>query len=126
MTIEVSQDARQVLADRGFDPVLGARPLRRTIAREIEDPLSERILFNEIRPGQTIYVDVEGEGADAEFTFKGVSENRVPVKVGADDEDETGAIAEAGPANAAASHSAGDNTDGGAAREAGAETSTDS
>ena len=52
--------------------MLGARPLRRTIQREIEDKLSEKILFDEIKPGQIILVDVEGEGADKVFTFVGV------------------------------------------------------
>ena len=40
---------------------MGARPLRRTIQREIEDTLSERILFNELRPGQIVVVDCEGD-----------------------------------------------------------------
>ncbi len=55
----------------GYDPVLGARPLRRTIQREIEDALSEKILFGEVRPGQIVVVDVEGEGEAAAFTFAG-------------------------------------------------------
>ena len=76
MTMEVSDRAKSLLSRRGFDPVLGARPLRRTIQREIEDALSEKILFDEIRPGQLVTVDVEnwdGEGAgeDAKFTFSG-------------------------------------------------------
>jgi ATP-dependent Clp protease ATP-binding subunit ClpC len=41
---------------------MGARPLRRTIQREIEDPLSERILFNELGPGQTAVVGCDGDG----------------------------------------------------------------
>ena len=71
MTMEVTEAAKTLLGERGFDPVLGARPLRRTIQREIEDKLSEKILFDEIRPGQIILVDVEGEGKEAEFTFRG-------------------------------------------------------
>ncbi len=71
MTMEVTEKAKTLLGERGFDPVLGARPLRRTIQREIEDKLSEKILFDEIRPGHIILVDVEGEGKDAEFTFHG-------------------------------------------------------
>ncbi len=71
MTMEVTDAAKTLLGQRGFDPVLGARPLRRTIQREIEDKLSEKILFDEIRPGHIILVDVEGEGKDAEFTFHG-------------------------------------------------------
>ncbi|MFB9777910.1 ATP-dependent Clp protease ATP-binding subunit [Brevibacterium otitidis] len=108
MRIELTQKAKDTLADRGYDPVLGARPLRRTIQQEIEDQLSERILFDELRSGQTVYVDVEGEGTDAVFTFRGVDEDRAPVKVGADaaeDEDGTGAIPEADSANAAAARS---------------------
>ena len=76
MELEVTEPAKKLLAKRGFDPVLGARPLRRTIQREIEDQLSEKILFGEIQPGQIVVVDVEGwdgEGAgeDAKFTFRG-------------------------------------------------------
>ncbi len=71
MSLEVTEAAKSLLGERGFDPVLGARPLRRTIQREIEDKLSEKILFDEIRPGQIILVDVQGEGKDQEFTFRG-------------------------------------------------------
>ena len=71
MGIELTQAAKDLLAARGYDPLLGARPLRRTIQREIEDSLSERILFSELKPGEIIVVDVEGEGADAKFTFTG-------------------------------------------------------
>jgi ATP-dependent Clp protease ATP-binding subunit ClpC len=56
---------------RGYDPLLGARPLRRVIQREIEDALSERILFGELKAGEIIVVDVEGVEADAKFTFAG-------------------------------------------------------
>ena len=76
MAIELTPAAKSLLAKRGFDPVLGARPLRRTIQREIEDQLSEKILFGEIEPGQIVIVDVE-EDAEAKgdekekFTFRG-------------------------------------------------------
>ncbi|WP_293851325.1 ATP-dependent Clp protease ATP-binding subunit [uncultured Brevibacterium sp.] len=101
MSIEVSDDAKNALADRGFDPVLGARPLRRTIQQDIEDPLSEKILFNELHSGQRIYVDVEGEGPLATFTFRGEMDDRVLTR-SKDEKDNTGAIPEAGPANDAA------------------------
>jgi ATP-dependent Clp protease ATP-binding subunit ClpC len=71
MGIELTQPAKDLLAIRGYDPLLGARPLRRVIQREIEDSLSERILFSELKAGEIIVVDVEGEGAEAKFTFKG-------------------------------------------------------
>ncbi|MEU6581874.1 ATP-dependent Clp protease ATP-binding subunit [Nocardia sp. NPDC046763] len=74
MEIELGEQAKSLLAKRGFDPVLGARPLRRTIQREIEDQLSEKILFGELGPGQVVVVDVEGwdgegQGENAKFTF---------------------------------------------------------
>ena len=65
MAIELTPAAKGLLARRGFDPVLGARPLRRTIQREIEDQLSEKILFGEVEPGQIVVVDVEGIDPDA-------------------------------------------------------------
>ncbi|RAV34967.1 ATP-dependent Clp protease ATP-binding subunit [Corynebacterium heidelbergense] len=75
MAIELTDKAKALLAKKGFDPVLGARPLRRTIQREIEDQLSERILFGEIGAGEIVTVDVEnwdGKSAkteEAEFVF---------------------------------------------------------
>src|SRR5699024_7618016 len=57
------------LAEKGYDPVLGARPLRRTIQRDIEDALSEKVLFGQVRTGDTIIVDAEGEGLLGELTF---------------------------------------------------------
>jgi len=78
MGIELTGAAKGLLAERGYDPLLGARPLRRTIQREIEDALSERILFSELHAGEIIVVDVEGEGADAKFTFKGAPKSEMP------------------------------------------------
>jgi ATP-dependent Clp protease ATP-binding subunit ClpC len=72
MGLELRPAAKALLAERGYDPVLGARPLRRTIQRAIEDALSEKILFGELKAGQIIMVDVEGTGEEAQFTFKGV------------------------------------------------------
>ena len=72
MTLKLTDAAREELATRGFDPVLGARPLRRTIQRDIEDALSEKILFGDIEPGHEIVVDVrENEDGEKEFTFNG-------------------------------------------------------
>ena len=72
MGIEIRPSAKDLLSARGYDPVLGARPLRRTIQREIEDSLSEKILFGELRAGQIVIVDTEGAGEDVKFTFTGV------------------------------------------------------
>ena len=73
ISLELTEPAKQLLASRGFDPVLGARPLRRTVQREIEDVLAEKMLFGEVRPGQVVLIDVEGEGKAATFTFEGTS-----------------------------------------------------
>ena len=66
--IELTQSAKFFLVDKGHDPALGARPLRRAIQRLIEDPLSEKILWKEFRAGETIIVDVE----DDALAFKAV------------------------------------------------------
>ena len=78
MGIELTTSAKELLATRGYDPLMGARPLRRTIQREIEDSLSERILFGELKAGEIIVVDVEGEGAEAKFTFAGAPKATMP------------------------------------------------
>src|SRR5919198_1475840 len=85
MALELTDKAKALLAKRGFDPVLGARPLRRTIQREIEDQLSEKILFEEVGPGQLVTVDVdnwdgEGAGEEATFTFTGTKKPAEPVE----------------------------------------------
>lgn len=75
MGIEITDKAKALLAQRGFDPVLGARPLRRTIQREIEDAMSEKILFGELGAGEIVTVDVDGWDGEskntdgASFTF---------------------------------------------------------
>ena len=78
MGIELTSAAKSVLAHRGYDPALGARPLRRTIQREIEDALSEKILFGDIKAGQIVLIDVEGEEGKETFTFKGMPKETLP------------------------------------------------
>ncbi len=69
--IVVTSEAKNLLAERGYDPVLGARPLRRAIQRDIEDVLSEKLLFGEFTRGQVIVVDVDKDNIPMSFTFKG-------------------------------------------------------
>ena len=70
--LELSAKAQEYLADKGYDPELGARPLRRAIQQYVEDALSEKILFKEFHAGQTIVVDtIEGEDGMS-LTFEGV------------------------------------------------------
>ena len=78
MAIELTPAAKSLLAERGYDPTLGARPLRRTIQRELEDPLSERMLFGDLVPGSIVLVDVEGEGDDRTFTFTPTPKAELP------------------------------------------------
>jgi ATP-dependent Clp protease ATP-binding subunit ClpC len=78
MGIELTTPAKLLLAKRGYDPVLGARPLRRTIQREIEDVLSEKILFGELKPGEITLVDVVSVDEKDTFTFTGVLKSTMP------------------------------------------------
>ena len=66
MTIELSQAAKERLIEIGFDPALGARPLRRAMQHEVEDRLSEKILHGELNPGDHVKVDSK----DGEFLFE--------------------------------------------------------
>ena len=66
--LELTDDAKDLLSRRGYDPTLGARPLRRAIQRFVEDPLSERILWKEFHAGETIIVDV----LDDEVVFRAI------------------------------------------------------
>ena len=75
MGLEVTQNAKLHLADKGYDPTLGARPLRRAIQRLVEDPISERLLYKEFVAGQIIVVDVEDDPeavGDKRLVFRGV------------------------------------------------------
>src|SRR5216684_3836564 len=67
MTLDLTPAAEQELARAGFDPVYGARPLKRTIQKELVQPLAVRLLQNEFRDGDTILVDT---GPDGRLTFK--------------------------------------------------------
>jgi len=72
--LELTPAAKLLLADRGYDPTLGARPLRRAIQRLVEDPLSERLLWKEFRAGETVVVDAEPDPETGErvITFRSV------------------------------------------------------
>jgi len=61
ISIEVTDAAKDWLAREGFDKVYGARPLRRVIQRQIEDPLSEEILKGTVKPGDTVVVDLQND-----------------------------------------------------------------
>ncbi len=60
--LEVTKEAKELLAERGFDPVYGARPLKRTIQRDVQDPLAMKILSGEYGEGDTVAVGVDKAG----------------------------------------------------------------
>src|SRR5213592_4913358 len=64
--IELTDAAKTLLAEKGYDPALGARPLRRTLQRLVEDPLSEKLLWKEFKAGETVIVDVQ----DGDIAFE--------------------------------------------------------
>jgi ATP-dependent Clp protease ATP-binding subunit ClpC len=68
INMELTPASKEFLAKKGYDPTLGARPLRRAIQRLVEDALSERILWKEFRAGETIVVDVE----DDQIAFRSI------------------------------------------------------
>ena len=68
LSLKLSDAARKLLADEGYDPTLGARPLKRVIQQRLENSLAQHILKGEFTEGDTIFVDVDTQGA--EFTFK--------------------------------------------------------
>ena len=96
MTIEISDEARQQLIKIGYDPALGARPLRRAMQQEVEDQLSELILRGELRGGDHVAVDY----ADGEFGFDVKRPERVSAAAAASEGNTAAGIAEAGASTA--------------------------
>jgi ATP-dependent Clp protease ATP-binding subunit ClpC len=71
IALELTDTAKTLLAEKGYDPALGARPLRRTIQRMVEDPLSEKLLWKEFSAGQMVIVDA----ADGDIVFTAVDQS---------------------------------------------------
>ena len=78
MAIELTPAAKALLAHRGYDTSLGARPLRRTIQRDIEDPLSEKMLFGDMSRGSIVLVDVSTDDSEEPFTFTAMPKGELP------------------------------------------------
>ena len=76
LDLVLTDDAKEFLGTKGYDPELGARPLRRAIQRLLEDPLSERVLLGEFKAGMTILVGLDSE--NDELTFEGISSPNTP------------------------------------------------
>jgi ATP-dependent Clp protease ATP-binding subunit ClpC len=78
--LELTPAARELIAKKGYDPLLGARPLRRAIQSMVEDPLSEKLLWKEFRSGETILIDAGVDPDAGELTFNAI-EGFVPPTV---------------------------------------------
>ncbi len=70
ITLTLSDAAKEYLALRGYDPVYGARPLKRTIQRDLQDPLARHLLEGTIHEGESVYVDVSPDGDELVFSSR--------------------------------------------------------
>ncbi|MBT8197756.1 MAG: ATP-dependent Clp protease ATP-binding subunit [Acidimicrobiia bacterium] len=77
LDLALSEPAKELLATKGYDPQLGARPLRRAIQRMLEDPLSEKVLYGEFPAGVTILVDIDAEDPES-LSFSAVETPESP------------------------------------------------
>ncbi len=82
LQLELTEEAKDFLVDKGWDPAMGARPLRRAIQRYIEDQLADFVLRQELTPQATVVVDVAPENDDREVILS-IVEPKVPAAVGA-------------------------------------------
>jgi ATP-dependent Clp protease ATP-binding subunit ClpC len=91
LQLELSEPAKDLLVDKGWDPAMGARPLRRAIQRYIEDPLADFVLRSQVPSGSTVVVDAPADGdtetpeGDVKLTVVEPAPKPTPVGVGASD-----------------------------------------
>jgi ATP-dependent Clp protease ATP-binding subunit ClpC len=85
LQLELTEEAKDLLVDKGWDPAMGARPLRRAIQRYIEDPLADFVLREQLTPGATVVVDpAEGEQeGEVRLSIVDPKKQKTPVAVGA-------------------------------------------
>jgi ATP-dependent Clp protease ATP-binding subunit ClpC len=86
LQLELTDPAKDLLVEKGWDPAMGARPLRRAIQRYIEDPLADFVLREQLTPGATVVVDPapEGEEGEVRLTIVKPKRQKTPVGVGAE------------------------------------------
>ncbi len=86
LQLELTDPAKELLVEKGWDPAMGARPLRRAIQRYIEDPLADFVLREQVVPGATVVVNPAAEGEDGEvrLTIVKPKKQKTPVAVGAE------------------------------------------
>ena len=90
LQLELTEDAKDLLVEKGWDPAMGARPLRRAIQRYIEDPLADFVLRSELTPGGTVLVEVAPEGSEEEVSLTVIEPLKVPAAVGAPEQTHDG------------------------------------
>jgi len=73
-SLELTEDAKSFLAEKGYDQQFGARPLHRAIQKYLEDPLAEQILNMNVKPGDILIADLDKENSKLKFTFKPIEE----------------------------------------------------
>ena len=85
LVLDLTEEAKDLLVEKGWDPAMGARPLRRAIQRYIEDPLADFVLRSQLPAGSTVVVDPAPEGDDSEvrLTIVKPKKAKTPVAVGA-------------------------------------------
>ena len=82
LQLELTEGAEDFLVEKGWDPAMGARPLRRAIQRYIEDPLADFVLRSELVAGGTVMVDTAPEDSDEDLSIKIVKPEKAPTPVG--------------------------------------------
>jgi ATP-dependent Clp protease ATP-binding subunit ClpC len=107
LQLEISEGMKDLLAEKGWDPAMGARPLRRAIQRYVEDPVADKVLSEKIEPGSTIVVErlpeeIKGgpnDGLEVEIKIvkpkKPRAKKKAPVAVGAESETDDAAVDDA-------------------------------
>ena len=76
VTIELTDDARQWIGKKGYDPAMGARPLGRLIQDKIKKPLADELLFGKLANGGSVRIDYDGEKIT--FTYPGAAPKALP------------------------------------------------
>jgi ATP-dependent Clp protease ATP-binding subunit ClpC len=97
LSLNLSDDARDLLVEKGWDPAMGARPLRRAIQRYIEDPLADEVLkATDMKPGATVEVDrapgEDGGEPEVRITITAPKRKRQAVGVGAKGDEPAGEL----------------------------------
>src|SRR5438477_12692468 len=85
LQLELSGEAKDMLVEKGWDPAMGARPLRRAIQRYVEDPLADFVLRQQVVPGATVVIDPpENDEGEVRLSVVKPKKQKTPVGVGAE------------------------------------------